>query len=71
MATLIKGANIHNDLNSLLNLLQSKKLSNAPNVRVWKFQRNGIFTTNSLYDILSGIEKRIIVVDGFGLLNIL
>ena len=45
-------ANIHNDLKSLLNLLQSIQLSNTPDVR--KLNRNGLFTVNSLYRHLTG-----------------
>ena len=51
------GENLHNDLNSLLNLLQSTQRSTTIDVRVWKSHRNDTFTVNSLYRHLTGFQE--------------
>ena len=65
------GVNLHNDLNSLLSLLQSTQLSTKMDVRVWKLHCNGIFTVTPSIDILPGFKKWTIASDGLGLLKLL
>ena len=47
------GANLYDDLNSLLALLQPKHLSTLPDVRQWKLIQGGLFTINFLYQKLT------------------
>jgi len=50
-------ANIYNDLNFLLILLQPLHLSTLPDVRQLKLKQDGIFTVNSLYRKLTGYRE--------------
>ena len=51
------GANLYNDLNSLLTLLQSKFLSSSSDVWQWKLKQGSVFTVNLLYRKLIGYRK--------------
>jgi len=51
------GANLYNDLNSLLTLLRPLHLSTLPDVWQWKLKQEGILTVNSLYPKLTGYRE--------------